>query len=57
MDSLISVEKECDKSIDLFDSFYNDVDKNLSKVLEYATNAMNELAKSKKYVKLNVLNN
>jgi F0F1-type ATP synthase alpha subunit len=47
MESLVSVEKECEKTIDLFDSFYNDVDQNLSKVIEYAQSAMNELSQSK----------
>jgi hypothetical protein len=49
MESLASVEKECEKTTDLFDSFYNDVDRNVSKVLEYAISAMSELSQSKFY--------
>lgn len=46
MDSLVSVEKECDKAADLFESFYNDVDQNVNQVIEKVLAVINDLSKS-----------
>ena len=45
MESLGNVEKECEKSMDLFDNFYSDVDQNVTKVIDYVVSTMSDLVK------------
>ena len=47
MESLLAVEKEVDKALDSFDTFYEGVDDDIEKVLETVLKNMNEIMKSK----------
>jgi hypothetical protein len=47
MESLVSVEKEADRAIDLFDSFYDGIDQDINNAIDYVVSIMNDLAKSK----------
>ena len=46
MDSLVSVEKEVDKAIDSFETFYQGVDDDIDRALELVLKNMNEIMKS-----------
>ena len=46
MESLLAVEKEVDKALDSFDSFYQGVNDDVDQVLENVLKSMNELMKS-----------
>lgn len=46
MDSLQAVEKEVDKALDLFEGFYDGIDQDINKVIEYVISTMNDLVKS-----------
>lgn len=48
MESLVAVEKEVDRACDLFDSFYEGIDQDINKVIDYVVNVMNDLVKSKR---------
>jgi hypothetical protein len=48
MESLLAVEKEVDKALDSFDTFYEGVDDDIEKVLETVLKNMNEIMKSKR---------
>jgi hypothetical protein len=47
MESLLAVEKEVDKALDSFDTFYEGVYDDIEKVLETVLKNMNEIMKSK----------
>jgi hypothetical protein len=44
MESLVGVERECDKANDLFETFYNDVDQNANKCIDFVQNLMNQIS-------------
>lgn len=46
MDSLVAVEKEVDRAVDLFDTFYDGIDQDINKVIDYVVSIMNDLVKS-----------
>lgn len=46
MDSLVAVEKEVDKTLDLFENFYDSVDQGVNKVIDNLVSIINDLTKS-----------
>lgn len=46
MESLQAVEKEVDKALDLFENFYDGIDQDINKVIDYVLSTMNDLIKS-----------
>ncbi len=47
MDSILAVEKEVDKAIDSFETFYQGVDDDIDRALETVLKNMNEIMRSK----------
>ena len=46
MDALQAVEKEIDKATESFDSFYENIDNQIDKTIDFFLNSVNELSKS-----------
>ena len=46
MDSLVTVEKEVDKALELFETFYDGIDQEINKVIDHVISIMNDLTKS-----------
>lgn len=47
MDALNAVEKEIDRASDLFNTYYEGVDQDINKVIDYVVAIINDLMKSK----------
>jgi hypothetical protein len=47
MDSLSAVEKEVDKALDLFSTFYEEMDVDIDHTIENAISSINDLMNSK----------
>lgn len=47
MESVLAVEKELDKALDSFETFYDGIDDDLNKVIDNVTNCLNEIIKGK----------
>lgn len=54
MDALNAVEKEVDRASELFDTYYESVDQDINKVIDYVVAVVNDLLKSMCSFALNV---
>ncbi|RNA39808.1 RMD5 -like protein [Brachionus plicatilis] len=45
MDSLVAVEKEIDKALDLFENFYDGVDQDINQIIDHLVSIINDLTK------------
>lgn len=50
MDSLQAVEKEVDKALELFANFYDSIDDDISKTIDFALSNIEDITKSELYL-------